>query len=215
VAAGALLALACVTRPSALIAQLDPTLSGYGLSRLLRAAAATVAAGFGTLALLLTARRARAALLVGAVTAVALFSFVQAAHERVEPLFSWRPFARTIRDSLPDQTPVFFRASDEYQLCGGLDYYTGQYVLMLSPANWVPPTYLAGRTDRLFTPRAVFERVWRGGAAVLVSDDVLDVGNDAIAAGPYSIVSRAGRRVLLRAAVSRANQDDHGSPSAR
>ncbi len=215
-AAGALLALGCVTRdPSALIAQLDPTLSGYGLSPLLRAAAATVAAGFGTLALLLAARRARAAVLVGAVTAVALFGVVQIAHERVEPLFSWRPFARTIRDRLPDQTPVFFRASDEYQLCGGLDYYTGRYVFILSPANWVPPTYLAGGTDQLFTPRAIFQRVWRGGEAVLVSDDVPDVGNDAIPIGPYSVVSRAGTRVLLRAAVSTANQCDHGSPSTR
>jgi hypothetical protein len=172
----------------------------------LRAAAATVAAGFGTLALLLAARRARAGVLVGAVTAVALFGVVQIAHERVEPLFSWRPFARTIRDRLPDQTPVFFRASDEYQLCGGLDYYTGRYVFLLSPANWVPPTYLAGGTDQLFTPRAIFQRVWRGGEAVLVSDDVPDVGNDAIPTGPYSVVSRAGTRVLLRAAVSTANQ---------
>ena len=102
--------------------------------------------------------------------------------------------------------PRFFRASDEYQLCGGLDYYTRRYVLLLSPANWVPPTYLAGGTDQLFTPRAIFQRVWRGGEAVLVSDDVPDVGNDAIPIGPYSVVSRAGTRVLLRAAVSTANQ---------
>jgi 4-amino-4-deoxy-L-arabinose transferase-like glycosyltransferase len=209
VAAGALLALACATCDAgALIAQLDPTLSGYGLAPLLRAAAATVVAGLGTLALLLAARRARAAVLVGAVTAVALFGFVQAAHERVESLFSWRPFARTIRDSLPDQTPVFFRASDEYQLCGGLDYYTERYVLLLSPANWVPPTYLAGRTDRLFTPRAVFERAWRHGPAVLVSDDVpLPRDEAAIVPAPYTLVARYGTRVLLRS----GSPEDHAS----
>ncbi len=208
-AAGALLALACATRnPRALIAQLDPTLAGYGLPPLVRPPAVTFAAGLGTLALLLAARRARAAVLVGACTAVALFGFVQVAHERVEPLFSWRPFARTIRESVSEQTPVFFRASDEYQLCGGLDYYTERYVFPLSPANWVPPTYLAGRTDRLFTARAVFERAWRHGPAALVSDDVALPGGEAkIVPAPYVLMARRGTRVLLRSGAP----EDHAS----
>jgi len=208
-AAGAFSALACATRdPSLLIARLDPTLSGYGLSPLLRAAAVTAAAGFGALGLSLAARRARAAVLVGALTAVVLFGFVQLARERVEPLFSWRPFARTIRESGPDRMPVFFRASDEYQLCGGLDYYTGRYVLLLSPAGWVPPTYLAGRTERLFTSRAVFERAWRDGPAALVADDVPLPGGEAkIVPAPYTLVARRGMRVLLRS----AGRADHAS----
>src|SRR5207253_2142123 len=84
-----------------------------------------------------------------------------AARARVEPLFSWRPFARAIDDG----TTIFFRASDEYQLCGGLDYYTGRYVALLAPPGWSPPTFLAGRTERLFVPRTELERAWRGGNA--------------------------------------------------
>jgi 4-amino-4-deoxy-L-arabinose transferase-like glycosyltransferase len=203
-AAGALVTFAFAMRdPSALIAELDPTLSGYPLSSLVRPAAITLAAGLGTLALLLAVRRARAVVPIGACTAVALFCFVQVAHERVEPLFSWRPFARTIRKSVSDETPIFFRASDEYQLCGGLDYYTGRYVLLLSPANWVPPTYLAGRTDRLFAARAAFTRAWHDGPAALVADDVTLPGEEAeIVPAPYTLVARRGGRVLLESGVA-------------
>jgi 4-amino-4-deoxy-L-arabinose transferase-like glycosyltransferase len=206
-AAGALLSLGFATRdPSALIAQLDPTLSAYHLSSLVRPAAVTLAAGLGTLVLLLAVQRARAVVPVGACTAVVFFGFVQVAHERVEPLFSWRPFARTIRESVSDQTPIFFRASDEYQLCGGLDYYTGRYVLLLSPANWVPPTYLAGRTDRLFATRAAFERAWHDGPAALVADDVALPGDEAeIVSAPYTLVARRGSRVLLGSGVALAH----------
>src|SRR5439155_583714 len=91
--------------------------------------------------------------------ALVVFGFAEIAHERLEPLFSWRPLARTIRSSRPRDTAVFFRASDEYQLCGGLDYYTGAPVALLSPPGWTPPTFLAGRTDRLFTPRSELERL--------------------------------------------------------
>jgi hypothetical protein len=141
-----------------------------------------------------------------------LFGFVQVAHERVEPLFSWRPFARTIRDTVPDRTPVFFRASDEYQLCGGLDYYTERYVFLLSPANWVPPTYLTGRTDRLFTARAVFERAWRHGPAALVADDVpLPDGEAEIVPAPYTLVARRGTRILLWSGVPE-NHASGGKP---
>jgi len=197
-AAGVLLALGCASQdPSTLMAKFAPTLARYGLSPLLRATVWTVAVGFGTLAVLLAASRTRAAVLVGGLSAIALFGFIQVAHERVEPLFSWRPFARTIRKSMLAETPVFFRASDEYQLCGGLDYYLGHYVSLLSPVNWVPPTYLAGRTDRLFTAPAGFDRAWRHGPAALVSDDVAFGQEAEIAPAPYTVVVRRGTRVLL------------------
>jgi 4-amino-4-deoxy-L-arabinose transferase-like glycosyltransferase len=186
--------------PGALVARLDPTLAGYGLAPLTRPTALTVALGFGALATTLATRRGWAPLVTGAVTAAVLFVFVQLAHERVEPLFSWRPFAATIRASVPDGIPLFFRASDEYQLCGGLDYYTGRYVSLLAPPGWVPPTFLAGRTDRLFTAPAQFERAWREDDALLVSDDVPEGDDARITPGPYSLVSRAGERVLLRTA---------------
>ncbi len=196
----ALLAFA-ITRydPASLIAVIDPTLKGHGLETLVRPAMLTLGVGLLGFALLLTRQRNRIALWVGAATAVALLPFVQIAHERVEPLFSWRPFARLIRETAPEGSRVFFRAEDEYQLCGGLNYYLEQHVDLLAPTGWVPPTFLAGRTDRLFTPRTEFEQDWRAGTAVLVSDDITKPGDEArLVPGPYVLVARAGERVLLR-----------------
>jgi 4-amino-4-deoxy-L-arabinose transferase-like glycosyltransferase len=90
----------------------------------------------------------------------------------------------------------------------GLDYYTGRYVFLLSPANWVPPVYLVGRTDRLFTGRVVFERAWRHGPAALVSDDVpVPRGEAEIVPAPYTLVARRGARVLLWS----GGPEDHAS----
>jgi hypothetical protein len=174
-------------------------LAGHGLEGLARPTAATASGGLLAMALLLAGRRMRLGMAVGAVTAVALLTFVQTAHERVETLFSWRPFARTIVRTTPPGTRVFFVASDEYQLCGGLAYYVDRRLDLLAPPGWVPPTFLAGRTDRLFTPRSELERRWRSDQAVLVADDVpAPEGESRIAPGPYSLVARAGARVLLR-----------------
>jgi hypothetical protein len=198
-AAVAAAGLAVVRRdPGPLLARLDPTLLAYGVTGLGRAVAATVGLGLGTAAVLFGRRRAAGATLAVVATALVLFGFVQIAHERVEPLFSWRRFAETIRADFPADTPVFFRAPDEYQLCGGLDFYMRRYVALLAPPHWVSPTFLVGRTDRLFTPRAAFVRAWRNGPAILVSDDVAGPGDEAaLVPGPYAVVARAGARVLL------------------
>jgi len=108
---------------------------------LVRPATLTLAVGLLGLALLLAGQYNRTALGVGVSTAVALLPFVQIAHERTEPLFSWRPFARLIREAAPDESRVFFRAEDEYQLCGGLNYYLEQRIDLLAPPSWVPPTF--------------------------------------------------------------------------
>jgi 4-amino-4-deoxy-L-arabinose transferase-like glycosyltransferase len=210
-AAVALLGLVClVHNPWSFVTRFDPMLSGYRLAPLARPAAATLALGFGAVALLLSTRRAWAAVVTAAVTATVMFGFVQVSQEHLEPLFSWRPFARTIRESIPSGTPIFFRATDEYQLCGGLDYYTGRYAEILAPPGWVPPTFLAGRTDRLLTPRSELERAWRGGQAVFVSDDLPILDHTPIVPGSYSVVSHVGPRVLLRSAVSPIDPREDG-----
>jgi len=185
--------------PATLLIALDPTLVGYGLETLVRPATLTLAVGLLGLALLLAGQYNRTALGVGVSTAVALLPFVQIAHERTEPLFSWRPFARLIREAAPDESRVFFRAEDEYQLCGGLNYYLEQRIDLLAPPSWVPPTFLVGRTDRLFTPRGEFEREWHHDAVFFISDGVDRPGDETqLVSAPYIIVARAGERVLLR-----------------
>lgn len=189
--------------PTVLLAVLDPMLKGYNLEALVRPGALTLAVGLLGLALLFVGRRNHLARGVGVTMAVVLLPFIQIAHERVEPLFSWRPFARLIQETVPDSSNVFFRAPDEYQLCGGLNYYLGRRVALLAPPGWVAPTFLASRTDRLFTPRAELEQEWRTSTTVLVSDDITQPGDEAqIVPGPYVVVTRAGERVLLRPALS-------------
>ncbi len=200
-AAGAALALgAAVLPPDRLVTRIEPALAGAGLDGLARTAALLLAALLATMALLLAARRTRLALGIGVAGTMALLAIVQIAHERVEALFSWRPFAEQIHDRAPHGARVFFRASDEYQLCGGLGYYLRQPLDLLAPAGWVPPTFLAGRAGRLFTSPAEFEQAWRAGGAFWVSDDVAPPGaEERLVPGPHTLVARAGTRVLLRA----------------
>ncbi len=109
---------------------------------------------------------------------------------------------------------MFFRAEDEYQLCGGLNYYLERRLDLLAPPSWTPPTFLEGRTDRLFTPRAEFEQDWRTHTAVLVADAVSGQEEAQLAPGPYVVSARVGERVLLRSAPlsgSRFSEDAQAS----
>jgi len=194
---GTLALLVFAADPRRVLAAADATLDDAGLVALMPAASAIVGAGLLALGALVAAGYLRAAAAAGLVSTLALFSLAQLAHERVEPMFSWRPISATVRGTVAEGTRVFFRAEDEYQLCGGLDYYTGRYVDLLAPPGWVPPTFLEGDTDRLFTPRTELDRAWREGKAVLVADDVPGGQEAALVPGPYSVLVRAGDRVLL------------------
>ena len=199
--AGAALALGVLLLPPGrLIAWIEPTFTGLGLDALVRPTGLLLAAVLSGMAVLLATQRARLAMGIGIAGTAALLVVVQVAHERVEALFSWRPFAQMIHDRAPNGARVFFRASDEYQLCGGLEYYLRQPLDLLAPPGWVPPTFLAGRAERLFTSPAEFGRIWREGAAFWVSDDVAPPGAEGkLAPAPHALVARAGSRVLLQA----------------
>src|SRR5438094_406672 len=185
--------------PGRLIARIDPALTGLGLDTLARPAGLLLAGTTGGMALLLARHRARLAMGIGVAGTAVLLVLVQVAHERVEALFSWRPFAEMIHARAPLGARVFFRASDEYQLCGGLEYYLRQRLDLLAPPGWVPPTFVAGRTERLFTSPAELARVWREGGTFWVSDDVAPPGTEGkLAPGPHTLVARAGSRVLLQ-----------------
>ena len=183
--------------------RLEPTLAGYGLESLVHPALLILGIGLLGLARGLRQQRYQVALGVGVITAVMLFPFVQVAYERVDVLFSWRPFARMIKETAPPGSRVFFRAEDEYQLCGGLNYYLQQRLDLLAPPGWTPPTFLTGRTDHLFTPREEFAQQWQAGVGMLVADAVATPNEEMqLAPGPYILVARAGERVLLRPGVS-------------
>jgi len=193
--------------PTLLLVNLEPALAGYGLEPLVRPAFLILGIGLLGLIACVHRQRCRAALGVGIVTTVILFPLVHIARERVDALFSWRPFARLIRATAPPGSRIFFRAEDEYQLCGGLNFYLQQRLDLLAPPDWTPPTFLTGRADRLFTPQAEFERQWRLGAGTLVSDAVATSSDEArLVPGPYRLLARAGERVVLQPDLSRSSQ---------
>jgi 4-amino-4-deoxy-L-arabinose transferase-like glycosyltransferase len=197
-AAAGLAALAAAgVDPAAFLRLLDPTLPGRGLEALIRPALVSAAAGLLGLALLTAIGRPRIAVAATVAGAVGFLVCAQVAHERAEALFSWRPFAERIK-ALDSPPRVFFRAEDEYQLCGGLAYYLGRELELLPPPGWVPPTFLVGHVQRLFSDEERLADEWRRGDAVLVSDDVATREEEArLVPGAYSALLRAGERVLL------------------
>ena len=84
------------------------------------------APGLLAVAALFVRRRPALALAAGSALSAALVVVVQLAHERVEPLFSWRPIALRIssaatrRGSVSSSAPATSTSS-----CGGLAYYLG------------------------------------------------------------------------------------------
>jgi hypothetical protein len=88
---GAASLLVLLADPRRILAAGDPTLDDAVLVGLLPATSAIVGGGLVALGTLLATGRARAAVAAGVVSAVGLFVPAQLAHERVEPLFSWRP----------------------------------------------------------------------------------------------------------------------------
>jgi hypothetical protein len=191
--------LVCLLDPAVFLSAVDPLLTGFKLEPLIRPALFTLAIGWCGFAVLLNQRRYWRAFGVSLMTMMVLFPCVQIAHERVESLFSWRPFARMIQETVPQGSRVFFRAEDEYQLCGGLNFYLERRLDLLSPPGWTPPTFLESRAAYLFTPRIELEEAWRTRTAVLVADDVPGPEEEAqLVSGPYVVALRAGERVLLR-----------------
>jgi len=162
--------------------------------------AATVLATAGVLAAFAAARR-RPGVLVGTLAAVAV-SFaviVVRAEVAAEPFFSWRPLARALEAAVPADTEVVFEAPEEYQLVGGLAYYTRRRVTLLEPPGFVAPAYLAGRTDEVFLSRANFAQRWQAGEPLaFVSDPQRRREEPAgLVPGPFHLVGRFGDRWLV------------------
>ncbi len=171
-----------------------PALSGLVVS------AAGASAGLGLLVVLAAARRRVEMLTLALVMGAAIFgAIVLRAEAAVEPLFSWRPAAHALTAAVPLATDIVFEAPEEYQLVGGLAYYTGRRIKLIEPPGFVPPGYLAGRTDGMFLTRADFERRWRSGTPLaFVSDPQRRRESPAgLVPDPFRVVGRFGDRWVL------------------
>ena len=119
------------------------------------------------------------------------------AEQLVEPLFSWRSTAQALA-TVP-QAEIVFESPTEYQLVGGLAYYTRRRITLLEPPGFVPPTYLRASVASMFLSRAEFERRWGSSAYVALVSDPQRHRDDpqAIISAPFHLVARFGDRWVL------------------
>ena len=144
----------------------------------------------------------RSDLLVGslAVSMILLVGIVLRAEVAAEPLFSWRPVANLLTASVSPETEIVFEAPEEYQLVGGLAYYTRRRITLLAPpVRFVPPTYLAAQMDGMFLSRSDFERRWRAGERLAFVSDSQRRRDDphGLVPDPFHVIGRFGDRWVL------------------
>ena len=144
-------------------------------------------------------RRGGAFVAIVGAGAVLMLALVTVAQARAEALFSWRPIAEVVRQKVPPATEVVFEAPEEYQIVGGLTFYTGRRITLLEPPGFVPPTYLQQLAGDMFLHRADFTRRWQSGEPlVFVSDSQQRRDTaDGLVPPPFRILAHFGDRWLL------------------
>ncbi|TMA43166.1 MAG: phospholipid carrier-dependent glycosyltransferase [Deltaproteobacteria bacterium] len=168
------------------------------LSRLVSSAGVLlVAAGVGV-ALVAARRHASALVAVLAASGVGAAAIVLRAEVAVGPLFSWQPLAAALA-ATPPETDVVFEAPEEYQIVGGLAYYTRRRITLLEPPGFVPPTYLAGHTGEMFVSRAELARRWGSGRPVALVSDPQRRRDEplGLAPGTFHVLARFGDRWVV------------------
>lgn len=181
-----------------LLARVSLLAQAPGLFDLVRPAGMVLAAG-GTLIAAAALYRSAAALLASvALAAAPMAAIVLVAQALVGPLFSWGGVAETLR-AVPAGTEIVFEAPEEYQLVGGLTYYTGRRITLLEVPGFVPPPYLAADAPGMFLARGEFERRWRAGEPlVLVSDPQRNRASaTALVPEPHWVLARFGHRWVV------------------
>ncbi len=162
---------------------------------------AGVVVGLGGLLALwaVAGRRPQAFALALAAVIVPMLGIVLRAEAMAEPLFSWKPAAEALVARVPADVETVFESPEEYQLVGGLVFYTQRRITLLEPAGFIPPTYLEMHAGGMFLSRADFETRWRSGTPLaLVSDPQRrrDQPTDVVSA-PVHVVGRFGDRWIL------------------
>ena len=119
------------------------------------------------------------------------------AEQLVEPLFSWRS-AATVLAAVPE-AEIVFESPTEYQLVGGLAYYTRRRITLLEPPGFIPPDYLRSSVGSMFLSRAEFQRRWGSSAHLALVSDPQRHRDDpqSIASGPLQVLGRFGDRWVL------------------
>jgi 4-amino-4-deoxy-L-arabinose transferase-like glycosyltransferase len=160
----------------------------------------------------------RTAFVVFACSAVPLLWSVQQALLVIEPRNSWKSIGIRLAEVLPPDGEAAFAASDEYQICGGLNFYSGKSLSIVLPEGYMPPTYLALDRQTNFLTHTEFLQRWQGKRPIVL---VIDPERQLV--DPQPVISesaveigRWGERIMLvnRAFAERAipmadSKNDH------
>jgi hypothetical protein len=103
---------------------------------------------------------------------------------------------------VPPETEIVFEAPDEYQLVGGLAFYTQRRIALLRPPGWVAPTYLEPHVAGMFLDHDEFARRWRAGGPLAFVSNSLKRREDPteLVPGPFRVLGRFGDRWVLTTA---------------
>jgi 4-amino-4-deoxy-L-arabinose transferase-like glycosyltransferase len=134
-----------------------------------------------------------------AVFTIPLLVIVLRAEVVAEPLFSWKPVGEALVRRVPADVEIVFESPEEYQLVGGLVFYTGRPITMIEPANFVPPTYLESQVKHMFLARSEFDRRWTAGIPLAFVSDPQRRRESAegLVPGPLHVLGRFGDRWIL------------------
>jgi 4-amino-4-deoxy-L-arabinose transferase-like glycosyltransferase len=182
-----------------ILARVYWTHQAQGLMSLVLPTAFVLGVGGLALGLSVHARRPRALIAAIAGMTIPMLAIVQLAQAEVEPFFSWKPLAKSVLTRLPESVDVVLEAPVEYQLVGGLAFYTKRRITLLEPVDFTPPTYLEQLRDGLFISRPEFARRWTAATPLaFISDPQRRRPTPAgLVPGPFHIVDRVGDRWLL------------------
>jgi 4-amino-4-deoxy-L-arabinose transferase-like glycosyltransferase len=206
-----LTAIAGLAAAPALFRQSDLLATVPGLLPMTQIALTVVAVGSGAAAIM--AKFGRFALALGCLVATFLLFGVLSdlGASAAAPLVSARQGFEGIPPALMAQSTVAYEVGEEYQLCGGLDFYLRRRLLLLEPPGFIPPTYMDGHVDELFVKPERFWREWRQGihplrgypakrrrGRFLLFIDPSQMHNRPLDFyRPYFVVSRGGDRLIL------------------
>jgi 4-amino-4-deoxy-L-arabinose transferase-like glycosyltransferase len=141
------------------------------LPRLAVASFALLLVGATAACLCLWYGRPRIAFAALALTMVPQFASIHRGWAMVHPVYSWKALGTVLMKVLPDDGEVVFAASDEYQACGGLIFYSGTPLTILLPPGYVPPPYLDTDDRKTFITQPEFLRRWNGDRPILFVAD--------------------------------------------
>lgn len=139
------------------------------------------------------------AFVVLACAAVPLLWSVHQALIVIEPRNSWKLIGKRLAEVLPPDGEAAFAASDEYQICGGLNFYSSKALSIVLPDGYIPPTYLALDQQTRFLTRSEFLQRWQGNRPIVLVIDPERYAVDPlpVVSAPVMEIGRWGERVML------------------